>query len=102
MEVVAAAPRCQLLLILLVTEMLLLRMKGSPLLVRRKIARIIELQESIGKEDEKLWIASRLIWFDQPRPPDSSSDVPKSRSASRQLLKDEASQTAPVKIGPSS
>ncbi|KAL6090257.1 hypothetical protein STEG23_023927, partial [Scotinomys teguina] len=36
-------------------------------------------------EDENLWIASRLIWFDQPRPPDSSSDVPKSRSASRQL-----------------
>ncbi|KAL6067067.1 hypothetical protein STEG23_031995, partial [Scotinomys teguina] len=35
------------------------------------------------KEDENLWIASRLIWFDQPRPPDSS-------------------QTAPVKIGPSS
>ncbi|KAL6091848.1 hypothetical protein STEG23_023920, partial [Scotinomys teguina] len=34
-------------------------------------------------EDEDLWIASRLIWFDQPRPPDSS-------------------QTAPVKIGPSS
>ncbi|KAL6065662.1 hypothetical protein STEG23_028023 [Scotinomys teguina] len=33
-------------------------------------------------EDENLWIASRLIWFDQPRPPDSS-------------------QTAPVKIGPS-
>ncbi|KAL6031426.1 hypothetical protein STEG23_010098 [Scotinomys teguina] len=34
-------------------------------------------------EDENLWIASRLVWFDQPRPPDSS-------------------QTAPVKIGPSS
>ncbi|KAL6063377.1 hypothetical protein STEG23_021192, partial [Scotinomys teguina] len=33
-------------------------------------------------EDENLWIASRLIWFDQPRPPDFS-------------------QTAPVKIGPS-
>ncbi|KAL6094337.1 hypothetical protein STEG23_002841 [Scotinomys teguina] len=36
-------------------------------------------------DNEDLWIASRLIWFDQPRPPDSSSDVPKSRSASRQL-----------------
>ncbi|KAL6092443.1 hypothetical protein STEG23_022789 [Scotinomys teguina] len=34
-------------------------------------------------EDKNLWIASRLIWFDQPKPPDSS-------------------QTAPVKIGPSS
>ncbi|KAL6093625.1 hypothetical protein STEG23_005360 [Scotinomys teguina] len=42
------------------------------------------LCESIEcNEDENLWIASRLIWFDQPRPPDSS-------------------QTAPVKIGPSS
>ncbi|KAL6084390.1 hypothetical protein STEG23_029614 [Scotinomys teguina] len=40
-----------------------------------------ELMEFV--EDENLWIASRLIWFDQPRPPDSS-------------------QTAPVKIGPSS
>ncbi|KAL6083532.1 hypothetical protein STEG23_031436 [Scotinomys teguina] len=44
-----------------------------------------ETQENfqLQLEDEKLWIASRLIWFDQPRPPDSS-------------------QTAPVKIGPSS
>ncbi|KAL6094073.1 hypothetical protein STEG23_020979 [Scotinomys teguina] len=36
----------------------------------------------VEQEDENLWIASRLIWFDQPRPPDFS-------------------QTAPVKIGPS-
>ncbi|KAL6038686.1 hypothetical protein STEG23_033121 [Scotinomys teguina] len=50
MEVVAAAPRCQLLLILLMAAMLLPGMKGSPLLVRRKIARTMELQESIGKE----------------------------------------------------
>ncbi|KAL6063759.1 hypothetical protein STEG23_011749 [Scotinomys teguina] len=48
MEVVAAAPRCQLLLIVL---MLLPWMKGSLLLVRRKIARTIELQENIGKEE---------------------------------------------------
>ncbi|KAL6047916.1 hypothetical protein STEG23_016355, partial [Scotinomys teguina] len=34
-------------------------------------------------EDENLWIASRLIWFNQPRPPDRSSDVPTSRTASR-------------------
>ncbi|KAL6091721.1 hypothetical protein STEG23_016549 [Scotinomys teguina] len=34
-------------------------------------------------EGENLWIVSRLVWFDLPRPPDSS-------------------QTAPVKIGPSS
>ncbi|KAL6091933.1 hypothetical protein STEG23_025891, partial [Scotinomys teguina] len=36
-------------------------------------------------EDENLWIASRLVWFDQPRPPDRLSDVPTSRSASRHL-----------------
>ncbi|KAL6035026.1 hypothetical protein STEG23_011558 [Scotinomys teguina] len=83
MEVVAAAPRCQLLLIMLMAAMLLPGMKGSLLLVWRKIAKTIKLQGSIGKEDENLWIASRLIWFDQSRPPDSS-------------------QTAPVKTGPSS
>ncbi|KAL6030564.1 hypothetical protein STEG23_025684 [Scotinomys teguina] len=49
MEVVAAALRCQLLLIVLMAAMLLPGMKGSPLLVWRKIARTIELQESIGK-----------------------------------------------------
>ncbi|KAL6089238.1 hypothetical protein STEG23_007933 [Scotinomys teguina] len=36
-------------------------------------------------EDENLWIASRLVWFDQARPPDRLSDVPTSRSASRHL-----------------
>ncbi|KAL6053804.1 hypothetical protein STEG23_030626, partial [Scotinomys teguina] len=49
MEVVAAAPRCQLLLIVLMAAMLLPGMKVSLLLVRRKITRIIKLQESIGK-----------------------------------------------------
>ncbi|KAL6038005.1 hypothetical protein STEG23_022698 [Scotinomys teguina] len=49
MEVVAAAPRCQLLLIVLMAAMLLPGMKVSPLLVQRKITRTIELQESIGK-----------------------------------------------------
>ncbi|KAL6045053.1 hypothetical protein STEG23_033677, partial [Scotinomys teguina] len=49
MEVVAAAPRCQLLLIVLMAAMLLPGMKGSPLLVQRKITRTIKLQESIGK-----------------------------------------------------
>ncbi|KAL6086162.1 hypothetical protein STEG23_030925, partial [Scotinomys teguina] len=49
MEVVAAAPRCQLLLIMLMTAMLLLGMKVSPLLVWRKIASTIKLQENIGK-----------------------------------------------------
>ncbi|KAL6087650.1 hypothetical protein STEG23_017368 [Scotinomys teguina] len=49
MEVVAAAPRCQLLLIVLMAAMLLPGMKVSPLLVRRKITRTTELQESIGK-----------------------------------------------------
>ncbi|KAL6057227.1 hypothetical protein STEG23_005689, partial [Scotinomys teguina] len=50
MEVVAAAPRCQLLLIMLMTVMLLPGMKVSPLLVWRKIASTIKLQENIGKE----------------------------------------------------
>ncbi|KAL6085081.1 hypothetical protein STEG23_035460, partial [Scotinomys teguina] len=49
MEVVAATPRYQLLLIMLMAVMLLPGMKVSPLLVRRKIARTIELQETIGK-----------------------------------------------------
>ncbi|KAL6089077.1 hypothetical protein STEG23_021012 [Scotinomys teguina] len=50
----------------------------------KKLKTYIEkISDLIHKEDENLWIASRLIWFDQPRPPDSS-------------------QTAPVKIGPSS
>ncbi|KAL6059759.1 hypothetical protein STEG23_009681 [Scotinomys teguina] len=42
-----------------------------------------DANSSDGKEDENLWIASRMVWFDQSRPPDSS-------------------QTAPVKIEPSS
>ncbi|KAL6067540.1 hypothetical protein STEG23_026325, partial [Scotinomys teguina] len=49
MEVVAAAPRCQLLLIVLMAAMLLPGMKGSPLLVWRKIVKTIKLQGSIGK-----------------------------------------------------
>ncbi|KAL6037485.1 hypothetical protein STEG23_036730 [Scotinomys teguina] len=49
MEVVAAAPRCQLLLMVLMAAMLLPGMKVSPLLIWRKIARTIELQENIGK-----------------------------------------------------
>ncbi|KAL6032032.1 hypothetical protein STEG23_026607 [Scotinomys teguina] len=49
MELVAAAPRCQLLLIVLMSAMLLPGMKVSLLLIWRKIARTIELQENIGK-----------------------------------------------------
>ncbi|KAL6034351.1 hypothetical protein STEG23_029737 [Scotinomys teguina] len=48
-EVVDAALKCQLLLIVLMAAMLLPGMKGSPLLVWRKISRTIELQESISK-----------------------------------------------------
>ncbi|KAL6031663.1 hypothetical protein STEG23_016211 [Scotinomys teguina] len=56
MEVVAAAPRCQLLLIMLMAAVLLLEMKVSPLFVQRKITRTIELQESIGKgQFDKVW-----------------------------------------------
>ncbi|KAL6049959.1 hypothetical protein STEG23_006903, partial [Scotinomys teguina] len=50
MEVVAAAPRCQLLLIVLMAAMLLPGMKGSPLLVWRTVTRTIVLQETIGKD----------------------------------------------------
>ncbi|KAL6081257.1 hypothetical protein STEG23_009270 [Scotinomys teguina] len=49
MELVAAAPRCQLLLIVLMAAMLLPGMKVAPLLIWRKIARTIELQENMGK-----------------------------------------------------
>ncbi|KAL6037807.1 hypothetical protein STEG23_009131, partial [Scotinomys teguina] len=49
MEVVAAALRCQLLLIVLMAAMLLPGMKGSPLLVQRTVTRTFELQETIGK-----------------------------------------------------
>ncbi|KAL6042582.1 hypothetical protein STEG23_023905 [Scotinomys teguina] len=49
MEVVAAAPRCQLLLIMLMAAILLPGMKGSPLLVQRTVTRTFQLQESIGK-----------------------------------------------------
>ncbi|KAL6093189.1 hypothetical protein STEG23_008043 [Scotinomys teguina] len=56
MEVVAAALRCQLLLIVLMAVMLLPGMKGSPLLVQRAVTRTIELQESIGKgQFGKVW-----------------------------------------------
>ncbi|KAL6050952.1 hypothetical protein STEG23_009310 [Scotinomys teguina] len=50
MEVVAAAPRCQLLLILLMSAVMLLPgTNGSLLLVQRTVTRTIVLQETIGK-----------------------------------------------------
>ncbi|KAL6033593.1 hypothetical protein STEG23_025101, partial [Scotinomys teguina] len=50
MEMKAAAPRCQLLLILLMSAVMLLPgTKGSLLLVRRTVTRTIMLQETIGK-----------------------------------------------------
>ncbi|KAL6085820.1 hypothetical protein STEG23_037224 [Scotinomys teguina] len=56
MEVVAAALRCQLLLIVLIAAMLLPGMKVSTLLVQRKITRTMELQESISKgQFDKVW-----------------------------------------------
>ncbi|KAL6060209.1 hypothetical protein STEG23_004098 [Scotinomys teguina] len=51
MEVKVAAPRCQLLLILLMSAVMLLPgTNGSLLLVRRTVTRTIVLQETIGKE----------------------------------------------------
>ncbi|KAL6079870.1 hypothetical protein STEG23_008716, partial [Scotinomys teguina] len=61
MEVVAAAPRCQLLLIVLMAAMLLPGMKGSPLLVQRTVTRTIVLQETIGKEHHHLAFAFIII-----------------------------------------
>ncbi|KAL6061204.1 hypothetical protein STEG23_011280 [Scotinomys teguina] len=50
MEVKAAAPRCQLLLILLMSAVMLLPgTNGSLLLVQRTVTRTIVLQETIGK-----------------------------------------------------
>ncbi|KAL6082777.1 hypothetical protein STEG23_004399 [Scotinomys teguina] len=50
MEVKAAAPRCQLLLILLMSVVMLLPgTNGSLLLVQRTVTRTIVLQETIGK-----------------------------------------------------
>ncbi|KAL6044231.1 hypothetical protein STEG23_019911, partial [Scotinomys teguina] len=74
MEVVAAAPRCQLLLIMLMAAMLLPGMKGSPLLVQRTVTRTFELQESIGKDHKgtktslvvlELTIETRLAYNSQ-------------------------------------
>ncbi|XP_052591995.1 TGF-beta receptor type-1-like, partial [Peromyscus californicus insignis] len=50
MDAVAAALCCQLILIVLVVATLLPGMKGLPLLVQRRIARTIVLQESVGKD----------------------------------------------------
>ncbi|KAL6072892.1 hypothetical protein STEG23_002116 [Scotinomys teguina] len=50
MEVKAAAPRCQLLLILLMSAVMLLPgTNGSLLLVQRTVTRTIVLQETMGK-----------------------------------------------------
>ncbi|KAL6089588.1 hypothetical protein STEG23_038190 [Scotinomys teguina] len=66
MEVVAAAPRCQLLLIMLMAVMLLPGMKGSPLLIQRTVTRNFELQESIiGKgQFREVWHvhAATYLW----------------------------------------
>ncbi|KAL6085313.1 hypothetical protein STEG23_020292 [Scotinomys teguina] len=51
MEMKAAAPRCQLLLILVMSVVMLLPgTNGSLLLVQRTVTRTIVLQETIGKE----------------------------------------------------
>ncbi|KAL6029898.1 hypothetical protein STEG23_030829 [Scotinomys teguina] len=52
-------------------------------------------------DNENLWIA-RLVWFDQPRPLTALQMFQNQDQLQDNWLKDEASQTAPVKIGPSS
>ncbi|KAL6033226.1 hypothetical protein STEG23_000035 [Scotinomys teguina] len=57
MEVKAAAPRCQLLLILLMSAVMLLPgTNGSLLLVQRTLTRTFELQESIGKDTGTVFV----------------------------------------------
>ncbi|KAL6077003.1 hypothetical protein STEG23_028786 [Scotinomys teguina] len=52
-EVVAAAPRCQLLLILVMSAVMLLPgTNSSLLLVQRTVTRTIMLQETIGKDEK--------------------------------------------------
>ncbi|KAL6087157.1 hypothetical protein STEG23_006402, partial [Scotinomys teguina] len=54
MEVKAAAPRCQLLLILLMSAVMLLPgTNGSLLLVQRTVTRTIVLQETISKGTQR-------------------------------------------------
>ncbi|KAL6031780.1 hypothetical protein STEG23_036248 [Scotinomys teguina] len=77
----------------------------SPLCSSQKLEQGHEGQkQELGeREDENRWIASRLIWFDDPRPPDRffrCSNIQISFTASDS--KDEVSQTALVRIGPSS
>ncbi|KAL6038848.1 hypothetical protein STEG23_017075, partial [Scotinomys teguina] len=81
--VVAAAPRCQMLLIELMAAMLLPGMKGSPLLVRRKIARTIKLQGSIGK-DLIMWSRQTREW--DLSAPANNRPVLQLKSSSAQVL----------------
>ncbi|KAL6032050.1 hypothetical protein STEG23_025203, partial [Scotinomys teguina] len=74
-----------------------------PALIKRFLVNSVVFGDFSSQEDKNLWIASRLIWFDQPRAPEKffrCSNIQISFKASGS--KDEASQTAPVKIGPSS
>ncbi|KAL6081478.1 hypothetical protein STEG23_026372 [Scotinomys teguina] len=62
MEVKAAAPRCQLLLILLMSVVMLLPgTNGSLLLVQRTVTRTIVLQETIGKGFSIMFLMHLLI-----------------------------------------
>ncbi|KAL6084824.1 hypothetical protein STEG23_013956 [Scotinomys teguina] len=80
-----------------------LRYGGSVFLSQCKVQCIwfyVEMFDLLGY-DENLWIASRLIWFDQPRAPEKfykCSNIQISFKATGS--EDEASQTAPVRIGP--
>ncbi|KAL6042593.1 hypothetical protein STEG23_023916, partial [Scotinomys teguina] len=62
MEMKAAAPRCQLLLILLMSVVMLLPGTNcSLLLVQRTVTRTIVLQETIGKESCSLVYGTGLL-----------------------------------------
>ncbi|KAL6085659.1 hypothetical protein STEG23_017809 [Scotinomys teguina] len=59
----ATAPRCQLLLIVLMAVMLLPGTNGSLLLVQRTVTRTIMLQETIGKGKFDLQLADLAFAF---------------------------------------
>ncbi|KAL6039863.1 hypothetical protein STEG23_013688 [Scotinomys teguina] len=91
MEVKAAAPHCQLLLIVLMAVMLLLEMKASKLLVQRTVTQTIVLQETIGKEQASLSPHSsnsdhtKASPSKSPSEPRYSASLPKKETESRRL-----------------
>ncbi|KAL6050784.1 hypothetical protein STEG23_015322 [Scotinomys teguina] len=69
----AAASRCQLLLILLMSAVMLLPgTNSSLLLVQRTVTRTIVLQETIGKVEPDDWLDSHPCHYPTESPVDNS------------------------------